>query len=293
MYEKILVPLDGSKVAETAIPYAEEFAIMLGGQVIFVSVSEPVPIDTERVYQSYLERIEEQVQHQLKDRRPDKIAVIQGKVLIGKPAEEIIRFADEAEVGLIVMTSRGSSTGGPWLLGNIAAKVLRGTRRPVLLIRAPVIEAAARRRNLVKKILVPLDGSHLGEAAVPYAETLAMALGAELILFHIIEPMPMLTGYESFSVPAQESESVKADSTTYLENVAKSAKDKGLIVSTLVDFGSPADNIIDYAKAHSIDLIAMSTRGRTGIRRWAFGSVTDKVLHAGDTPVMVVRPSEG
>jgi nucleotide-binding universal stress UspA family protein len=78
----------------------------------------------------------------------------------------------------------------------------------------------------------------------------------------------------------------------YLDGIGKKLKGKGLGVSSVVVIGSSADQIIDYAKANTIDLIAMSTHGRTGIGRWIFGSVTDKVLHAGDTPVLVARTSK-
>lgn len=289
MYEKILIPLDGSKAAEMVIPYAQEVATKLSSQTILVSVFEPVPTDLERLHQTYLERITEQVQHQLKDWEPKKEARVQSRVLMGKPADEILRHADENDVGLIAMTSRGSSVRGPWLLGNIAAKVLRATTKPVLLVRAPASEAALRQKRLVKRILVPLDGSDLGAAAIPHAEALGRALGAELVLFQVLEPVASWAGSEVPYYITEPPEKRKNLAITYLDDVGKALRERGLKVSGVVAVGSPADRIVDYAKENAIDLIAISTHGRTGIGRWVFGSVTDKVLHAGDTAVLVVR----
>jgi nucleotide-binding universal stress UspA family protein len=78
----------------------------------------------------------------------------------------------------------------------------------------------------------------------------------------------------------------------YLNDIVKPLEKRGLKISTAVAFGSPADQILDYAKAKSVDVIAMSTHGRSGVGRWVFGSVTGKVLHAGDAAVLVVRAAK-
>jgi len=292
MYEKMIVSLDGSKAAEMVIPYAEEVAAKLGSQMILVSVSESLPANTEQLYQAYLEHITQRVQHQLKDWKPRKEAQVQSKVLTGKPADEILRYANETNAGLIAMTSRGSSDSESWPLGNIAAKVLRAVGKPLLLVRAPASEAALRQKRLVKRILVPLDGSELGAAAIPHAEALGQALGAELVLFQAIDPAAVhrLPNPEG-GAPYPKAVAVDVQKTSakdYLNGVRKTLKEKGLEVSSAIAVGSPPDQIVDYAKANAIDLITMSSHGRTGIRRWVFGGVTDKVLHAGDTAVLVV-----
>ncbi len=291
MYEKILLALDGSKTAEMVIPYVEEIAAKLGSQIILVSVAESKTTVTDHFYRSYLEPITEQVQRQLKDWGAREEVKVQNKVLLGKPADEILRYADENNVGLIAMTSRGSSVRGPWLLGSVATQILRATGKPVLLIRAPATNVALRQKGLVKRILVPLDASKLGEAAIPWTEALASALGAELVLFQVVEPERTWTGEVYYATP-QEEESRKISAISYLDGVGKPLKDRGLSVSCAAGLGSPADQIIDYAKANTIDLIAMCTHGRSGIGRWVFGSVTDKVLHAGDTAVLIARQAK-
>lgn len=294
MYDRILVPLDGSTAAEMAIPYAEEIAAKLGSPMILVSVSESNVAGTERLYQAYIGRVAEQVQEQVKNWKPEKTIPVQSRVFTGTPVNQILHYADEIDAGLIVMTSRGASIPGPWLLGHIVGQVLRATDKPLLLVRTPATQSALQRRKLVNRILVPLDGSKLGAAAIPYAETLAQALAAELVLFQVLEPMTSWASYIGGTVPLyqtpQDLERWKALANARLDDAAKPLRGRGISVSAAVLLGTPADQIIDYAKTNSIDLIVMSTHGRTGIGRWVFGNVTDKVLHAGDTAVLVVRP---
>jgi nucleotide-binding universal stress UspA family protein len=287
MYESILVPLDGSKTAEMVLPYVEEIAVKLADEIVLVGVSEQ---GRHEIHGSYLKTILEQVQLRLNDYTPVKEVKVYSEVLLGEPATQILNSANRRNVSLIAMTSRGSSSQGPWLLGNVAAKVLRATSKPVLLIRAPVGAEAHKQKRLVRRILVPLDGSRVGETAVPWAETLAQTLAAELVLFQIIGITETYIYYQVSPPPDPEKE--KASAMAYLESIEKSLSGKGLKTSSAVAFGAPADEITDYAKANAVDLIAMSSHGRSGIGRWVFGSVTDKVLHSGDTPVLVVRASK-
>ena len=293
MYEEILVPLDGSNAAEIVLPYVEEIAAKLGAEIILVSVSESTAAETDHLYRLYLERIAEQVQRELEDWGAKEEAKVRSEVLLGKPASEILRYAEESNVGLIAMASRGRSSRGPWLLGNIAAKVLRATPKPMLLIRTPADNASLQQRSLVKRILVPLDESKVGESAIPCAEALAQVVVAELVLFRALEPLKPFAAEGAVSMsPAmikEEEERRKASAMAYLDGVGKVFQDRGLSTSSAIALGSPAEQIIDYAEANAIDLIAMSTHGRSGMGRWVFGSVTDKVLHAGDTPLLTIR----
>lgn len=296
MYERILVPLDGSNAAEIALPYAEEIAAKVGGEMILASVSELAASDMDHLYRSYLGRIVEQVGGQLRDWGAKEETRVKSDILLGKPAGEILRYADENNVSLITMASLGRSSRGPWILGNIAAKVLRATGKPVLLIRAPANQAALQKKSLVRKILVPLDGSELGEMAIPCAEALAQVLGAELILFQAFTPPAMEGAYRYSSISTttlkEAEERTRESALSYLNHLGKAFREKGLKTSVVVKSGAAADQILEYAEANAIDLIAMSTHGRSGIGRWVFGSITDKVLHAGDTAVLTVRATK-
>lgn len=292
MPEKILVPLDGSSEAETALPYAEEIAARRGSEILLVSVSDSKPSDIDNLYSSYLERISGKMESEIKSYQ-DKEANISRDVLLGEPANKIMSYAVEKDVDLIIMAIRGVSGKGPRLLGNIAAKILRTTKKPVLLIRTPASDEAIKQKKLVKKILLPLDGSKTGESAVSTTEMLALAFNAEVALFQAGETIIVSGGFDDGEFHAeptqQDLDRRKAFGLAYLEGVKGSLKAKGLRTSSILVMGPAPDVIIDHAVENSIDLIAMSTHGRSGIGRWVFGSVTNKVLHAGDTPLLVVR----
>ena len=294
MFRRLLVPLDGSKVAESVLPYAEEIAAKFGAEIILVSVSEYTAANTGHLYRSYLEWIAKEVERRIKDWGAPKEASVASKALTGEPADEILRYADEGNVNLIVMASRGSSGGRPWPMGNIAWKVLQAAGKPVLLIRAPASTVALEQKRLVKRILLPLDGSEMGEMVIPHVEALAGALGAEVILLHILEipaagALVSGTQLANMSSTPEAEERRVASALRYLDGLEKALGERGLSTSSVINSGSAADEIIRYAQKNAVDLIAMSTHGRSGIGRWVFGSVTQKVLHAGNTAVLTVR----
>jgi len=141
-----------------------------------------------------------------------------------------------------------------------------------------------------ERILIPLDGSRIGESVIPFAESLASVFSAELILFQVVEPELSISESANVEVASAMQKALQgrqASALAYLDAVGEQLKAKGLRVSPayIIASMSPTDEIIEYAEANAVDLIAMSTHGRSWVGRWVFGSVTDKVLHAGDTPV--------
>lgn len=294
MFERILVPLDGSKAAEMSLPYAEDIAARLGRALIAASVAELGLDSAEQLCQAYIERIAEQARRRFSALEAQRPIEVSTAVLKGPPAREILRYAESLDASLIVMTNRGSSIPGPWPLGQVVGKVLRATTRPLLLIRKEAGQRGTGQGQVLKRILVPLDGSRLGASALPHAETLAGGLGAELVLLHVLEPAASWASYAGGALPYYETSAVlenrKTQAGMYLDGVAKTARETGVNVSTVVVLGTPAEEIVDFARTESIDLIAMSTHGRTGISKWVFGNITDKVLHVGNTAVLVIGP---
>ncbi|GAH56912.1 unnamed protein product [marine sediment metagenome] len=153
----------------------------------------------------------------------------------------------------------------------------------------------------MRKYLFPLDGSKVGEAALPYVEELVSklspALKVEVTLFQVVSSLShwIVAGEASAQIPytEKEMEQIKRKAMDYLNKTGEGLRSKGAIVKIKVGIGSAADEIIKAADEINTDLIAMSTHGRSGLSRWAFGSVTDRILRGGDTPVLVVRaPTE-
>ena len=148
-----------------------------------------------------------------------------------------------------------------------------------------------------ERILVPLDGSKVGEAALPYVEELISKLSpevkVEVTLFQVVSSLThyVVAGEASAAVPYTEQEmaQIKKRARDYLEKTGELLRSKGIAVKVEVAVGKPADEIIKVADEIDANLIAMSTHGRSGLSRWAFGSITDRVLRGGSRPVLVVR----
>jgi nucleotide-binding universal stress UspA family protein len=294
MYERIMVPLDGSNAAEMVLPYAEELATKFNSEIALVSVAEPTPAESDHLFLAYLKTIQEKVRAELSDWGARAEPRVDVEVLVGKPADQILTYAADKNMSLVVMASRGRSGEGPWLLGNIAAKVLRATTKPVLLVRKEAPAEGVKRKGLIRRILVPLDGSKVAEQIVSHAEELAKVMGGDVILFQAYESVLRMTPGDLLGAMSEEevkevNKHREEEVTGYLKAIAGSFREKGLTVSEVVAPGDPAEAILDYAASNAVDIIAMSTHGVSGIKRWVFGSVTDKVLHAGDMPVFVVR----
>ena len=149
---------------------------------------------------------------------------------------------------------------------------------------------------MYKKILVPLDGSKLAECVLPHVEKLAESgVAKEIILLRVCESPSIIADYpesknktwekhvERMTANAQQSCSL------YIEDVEKDLKDKGFKVKTESSLGKPAEEIVNYANKNKVDLIVMASHGRSGVNRWAYGSVADKVLRSTCVPVLLVK----
>ena len=147
---------------------------------------------------------------------------------------------------------------------------------------------------MFKKILVPLDGSKMAEAALPLARELAESNGAEIILIHANAPTYFQYYSPEMMVAAPDIEhDERVEANTYMHRVLASMQDRGIkATAVLKDDITAANAILDYADQNAVDLITMSTHGRSGIGRWLIGSVTDKVVHGAKVPVLLVRPDE-
>jgi len=154
---------------------------------------------------------------------------------------------------------------------------------------------------MVERILIPLDGSNVGEAALSYVKELVSKLSpktkVQITLLHVVSPLAHYAfGEEAVALAPtdQEIEQDKKQAMSYLKKVGEGLRSQGVTVKTRVVIGNDAEEIISVADEINADLIAMSTHGRSGISRWIFGSATGRVLRGGHKPVLVVRaPKKG
>jgi nucleotide-binding universal stress UspA family protein len=288
MYERILVPLDGSGRAEHALPYAEWIAKRLNSTItLLTGCSQNDPM--LRPLSVYLDKEAEDVR---------KLGIeVNSSCVFGDIAEEILDSAEKNRIGLIVMTSRGASGTTRWSLGGVALKVVLHSNTPILLVRTAE-RHAARLEEGVRSILVPLDGSPVAESILPHIQDLALATGLEVILLQVTVPI----GY-----PAVARDNVEADkhemdvkklnetraaaTKFYLGEREKELASKGVKVSTVSMTGKPASELIlQYISDNPIGMTALATHGFSGISKWAFGSVAIDILEGSTRPLLLLRP---
>jgi nucleotide-binding universal stress UspA family protein len=295
MMKSILVPLDGSALAERALPHAEAIARAAQARLVLMRVAPERTVsgiqhDAKRMAamqeaELYLTTIAERL---WAAGLPAEISVASGDV-----AEEI--SADAARYGayLIVMATHGRGGLGRVVYGSTAEALAQRSPLPLLLIRA----GSATPRTLPfsghPKVIVPLDGSDLAEEALPVAVSLSMALGGALVLLHAVSPFEEATLPEAVRLdfPQREAERM-AQAHTYLHTLVARSATGGCQVHCDVRYGAPAEAIQEAVRDHHAALVVMATHGRSALGRLLVGSVAQAVVRHTAVPVMLVRPGQ-
>jgi nucleotide-binding universal stress UspA family protein len=277
MYERIIVPLDGSKLAEAALPYAEELAAKMDSYISLVTVLTPEDAGKEAQNQAYLTKVADVTRYHaekyIKHKDNESIKVLTS-TLTGDPAEEIIKYASKIPYQLIIMASHGRSGLNRWAVGSVADKIVRANiSQPVMLIRAKESRSDIREKRILKKALVPLDGSVGSEAVMPYITKMAAKLQMELTLFEVI----------------QKNNHATSDAEKYLQNWCDNLIKDGAAAKYDVSTGSVADQIINFSDEYAFDLVAMTTQAKTSLNFWTLGSVAQKVFLGGNTPLLLIK----
>jgi nucleotide-binding universal stress UspA family protein len=299
MYKRLIVPLDGSKTAERALPYARALATALRIPVELLAVvdisamSLQVAADKARYLDILIAEGEQSSRSYLAEMAAlFKHVEVQCTVDRGRPAEAIVERAASDKDALITMATHGRSGVNRWLMGSVAEKVLRATQNPLLLVRAREGESSTRDPAALRSAIVTLDGSEVAEKVLPAIAEIARVLALEVILFRAYElPASAYYGTEEYLPNYDALKTEVADEVQrYLTSQADALRTLGVVkVSTALVEGPGASEIIEYAQAHPNTLLAMCTHGRSGVKRWVLGSVTEKVVRHCDAPVLVVH----
>lgn len=319
MFERIIVPLDGSSRAEYALPVAARIARASGGSLHLLQVVSP-PIDygrglapvsllTDRVIETeraeatdYLEMVA----------TSQMLAGIQTttEVMFGTPALHILAAAESRMADLIVICSHGRTGFTRWVLGSVAYTLAHESAVPVLILRESEPASLLSRSDAARPLcaLVPLDGSQLAETALLPAAHLIAALAAPtqgaLHLAQVVKIFPA-TAEEGFVSELNEDALQRA--RTYLatarERLQATVKDLKLSITYSVELETDVAGALLSLAEHrgkrreteapgGCDLIAITTHGRAGLERWVIGSVTDRLLNTTRLPMLIVRPQK-
>jgi nucleotide-binding universal stress UspA family protein len=284
VYEKILVPLDGSALAERVVAAAMYTAEAMGGSVTLLTVVANKPGEEADLMMQAVQTGQYEADLYLRSLQKHllpSVVPIETAVITGKPDKSIIEYAQEHDIDLIIMSTHGRSGITRWSFGRTAEKVLRRAPCPTIILRSDKeVEPGT-----FKRILLPLDGSILAERVLLSALEMVKRMGVSLTLIQVVEESTFYGFGHSEDYIDSEVEAAKA----YLAEVRDRVHLLDVKVHTHVAIGSAADVIVDYAEAQDIDLILLSSRGNSGFDRWMFGSVAEKVMKGAPCAILVVR----
>lgn len=287
----LLVPLDGSSLAERALPLAEALCRAHSARLTLVSVLQgagmaEVPRSQLEAGLMGREAYLSQVAGRLRALGLDADYVVG----TGPIAEAINALADEMGIDLVVISSQGRSGVQRWLIGSVANKIVQLVKKPVLLVRpAPEEDGKAPR---FQKLLVTLDGSEFAERVLPYAKAIAAPFGSEILLLSVPE-VPEAAMFGAMADVVEELRvQTEAQARQYLEDVASALREDGLNAQALVTGSGPARTIVAVSESEAADLIMLATHGRGGLDRLFMGSVAERVMQHTRCPVFLVPVHE-
>jgi nucleotide-binding universal stress UspA family protein len=294
MFEKVLLPLDGSELAETAIPYVRDLAVQLKAEVSLIHVCPPEHATLMHMHKIYLDHMADSLREEIRDLwGTSQNPVLKYEVITGEPAKTILEYVQRNSISLVAVTTAGASGIRAWAMGSVADKVVRGADIPTLLIRVKAGKMP-RQKGLIKRILLPIDPSEASKIAVPYAADLAKKLEASITLFSMAQTI-YSKNMDSMGVGVGVNwdavdKATEKYTNDYLQGIENELKAGGIDVNHVAVLGIDAANeILELEKKIPADLVVMATRGRSPVARWAFGSVAEKILREGENPLLVIR----
>ncbi len=306
MFKRILVCLDGSKLAEQILPYAEAQARRFNSRVILLqaipepTIVSPGPVKTEAMLRQ-AQKADADAKLDLEEAaRPlrERGLQVDTVTIPGVAGQAITGYADKNNIDLIAIATHGRSGLKRAAFGSVADFVLRESGLPILIMKPqerplPIVFQS------FKKILVCLDGSKLAEQILPYATEQAQRFGSKMVLLQAyVMPTAELVAAAHAGAAAspnltdQEEHRLMYDAMTYLKEVAEPMKERGVEVACVALQGVAGSVIVGYAQNEAVDLITLATHGRSGLGRSIFGSVADHVVREAGLPILVIKPKD-
>ena len=286
---KILLADDGSDHAEAARRLVEGLPLLAGSEITVLRAFTSTQVSDLAPLESALNSTCALLREKGLQAKPE--------LRLGSPAEKVVEYAEEQKPDLIVMGAKGLRATFGILLGGVAQQVVEYACCPVLVVRAPY--------HGLRRILLVTDGSPSSQQAVQYLGSLPLPSEAKVEVMHVLPPAPIQmilenTTFGSMQVATPEQvlevEAVlrakeERDGQALLDATVASLPG-GLAASGVLKRGDAATEIIDYVKAHEIDMIVTGSRGLGQIQSWLMGSVSRKLVHYSGCSVLVVRSVE-
>ncbi len=311
MLHSLLVPLDGSRFGEQALPLALRIAHLAIARLQIAHVHVPitpvagdVPLSYDPQIDGKLQEAEQAYLNQVVQRINAESPVTVGADLLDGPIEAALsKHVSKTNTDLIVMTTHGRGFLARAWLGSVTDELVRSLAVPMLLVHPGKDDADFSNQPIVRHILIPLDGSTLAEQIIEPAVAVGTLFGADYTLVRVISPAVMgnydpETGFGGrldqaiLDQLAGLHEHERTDAANYLAKVAERLRARSLsVVTRVLIHERPAKAIFEEIANQRIDLVAMKTHGRGGLSRLLLGSVADKVLRGATVPVLLQRPA--
>jgi len=301
LFSRIIVPVDGSKLAEAVLPYVRVFARAFDSKVSLLQAmdleSGSFPADliglmseakaeetkelARRTGEKYLAGLEKtigavEVERIIGAGQPDKVIV-----------EESGR---DGATNLIAMSTHGRSGIGRWIVGSVTDKVIHSSSSSMLIVRPSLEDNQVEGEAHLRRIIVPLDGSEVSEKALPVAGELAKRLSLEIVLVRVVSTIQLSMAGEWPSGYPDVLGAVEDEAREYLGGKGEELRSQGITkLESQVVLGDAAAQIADLAHRNGESLVVMTSRGRSGLSRALLGSIADRVVRSCEAPVLLVR----
>ena len=299
-FRSILVPLDESQFGEYALPHALSLARRAGARLTLAHVSEPphyseislaTAVRDENAAAEKGRVYIEEVSRRVRTAAPS--VEVASTLLRGRVTDALCEFVDRSNPDLVVLTTHGRGPLSRFWFGSVATELVQRSPAPLLLVRPKEGEPDLSADPVPQRILIPLDGSPFGEHVIPLATAVGALTGATYRLLRVTPPI-LMGGWDTpATLPAGAravSEQLESEARSYHTDLVRRSPALGAAETQVAVDWPPAGAILADADASGIDLVAMETRGHSGLVRLLLGSVADKVVRGATVPVLLRRP---
>jgi nucleotide-binding universal stress UspA family protein len=296
MFKKILVPLDGSSLAENVLPHAVALARAYEAHCTLVRVleAEQTGAQVQPVDPLYWRMNKAEAEAYLEEQATRLRSAgleVDSVVMEGKSAPRIVELAQTTEANLIVMSSHGQSGLSRWNVSSVVHKTIQHSRISIMITRAYRSVAENLTDLLYKRILLPLDGSQRAECALPPVTTLARSHDAQLLVAHVVAKPTMLrhppASEEGEALAERVVEYNRQAANHYLDQLESRLAiefEPHLLVSEDV-----TASLHELANTQDVDLVVLCAHGYSGRRKWPYGSVATSFIEYGATPLLIIQ----
>lgn len=286
MIDRILVPLDGSRVAEQILPHLRRLLHRHDSEVILVRAAVPPPIENGMLVADALLAAARDYLAETQDHLRDQGVRVRSVVRVGSPAGVILDVAEDERATMIALATHGETGLKRLLAGSVAEAVIKRSPVPVLVVRPfwsyELLPGRTDGEELqpMRNLLLPLHRPEEAEHLLPPVTELARLFEANIVLLHVMNEEELKSGD-----PAAR----RAEDEAQLAHLVSRLAEEKIQAQAIVGKGDPARQILEASRIHDIDLIAMSTHGKSGILRLFSSTITEKVLRESTCPMLVVH----